>query len=401
MRLNPNPIRFLSIISGLAFLQLLASTSLSADEHDSLAAVTPQFSPGQEYADATRAFQGIPGLERAANGRLWAVWYAGGPKEAGEGPGNYVVVTTSGNDGQTWSGPRLVIDPPGDVRAYDPTLWHDPQGRLWLFWAQSSHWWDGRAGVWAMTTENPCDAEPKWTAPRRLCDGIMMNKPTVTRSGAWLLPVSIWAQKADRRTRPEHRREMPEEVGARVVVSHDQGKTFEYLGKTRAPENIFDEHMIVERKDGSLWMLMRTKFGIAESFSHDGGKSWTPGERSSIPHVNSRFFIRRLPSGNLLLVRHNPPDLKTRSHLMAFVSRDDGKSWTGGLMIDARPGVSYPDGVVDPNGVIRIIYDYQRTRDRQILMATFSEAEILDSTGENRLKTQPVIVNQAGRQVRP
>jgi hypothetical protein len=27
-----------------------------------------------------------------------------------------------------------VIDPSGPVRAYDPCLWHDPRGRLCLFW---------------------------------------------------------------------------------------------------------------------------------------------------------------------------------------------------------------------------------------------------------------------------
>jgi hypothetical protein len=37
--------------------------------------------PGPEYADSLRAFQGIPGIERAANGRLWATWYGGGKGE--------------------------------------------------------------------------------------------------------------------------------------------------------------------------------------------------------------------------------------------------------------------------------------------------------------------------------
>ena len=33
-----------------------------------------------------------------------------------------MVLVTSDDDGQTWSGPRLVIHPPGPVRAYDPCL---------------------------------------------------------------------------------------------------------------------------------------------------------------------------------------------------------------------------------------------------------------------------------------
>ena len=62
-------------------LVLFLTTTLlaAADLHDALATVSPNFSPGPKYADGMRLFQGIPGLERARNGRLWAVWYAGGP----------------------------------------------------------------------------------------------------------------------------------------------------------------------------------------------------------------------------------------------------------------------------------------------------------------------------------
>ncbi len=68
--------------------------------------------------------------------------------------------------------------------------------------------------------------------------------------------------------------------------------------------------------------------------------------------------------------------MKTRSHLCAFLSDDDGATWTGGLLLDERSGVSYPDGVQGPDGVIRIIYDFNRTKDKQILMAAFTEADV-------------------------
>ena len=49
--------------------------------------------PGFEYADENRVWQGIPGIERAANGRLWVTWYSG---DEGEGAmGNYVLVSTA------------------------------------------------------------------------------------------------------------------------------------------------------------------------------------------------------------------------------------------------------------------------------------------------------------------
>ena len=253
--------------------------------------------PGPEYADDTRVFQGIPGLERAPNGRLWALWYAGGPDERGrlssdgEGAGNYVLLVTSADDGHTWSGPRLVIDPPGLVRAYDPCLWRDPLGRLWLFWAQSCGHWDGRAGVWAIVAENAHDAHPAWSAPRRLCDGIMINKPTVLSTGEWLLPAAVWERPAGESTPAPYRHDLGPLRGANVVASSDQGRTWSFRGQARVPERVFDEHAIVERQDGglhacSLWMWVRTAYGIGESTSTDRGRTWTPGRPAQIPHVN-------------------------------------------------------------------------------------------------------------------
>lgn len=372
----------------------LRAVAQDVGEDPALVPPVVNFDPGAKYADETRSFQGIPGIERTPGGKLWAIWYAGDENQPGEGPGNYVVVVTSGDDGNTWSSPYLVIDPEGPVRAYDPTLWVDPRGRLWVFWAQSYEWWDGRSGVWAIVSEDPDSPNPSWSKPRRLCNGIMMNKPTVLSNGDWLLPAAIWGRKAVDAAKP-HAFDLPEENGAMVVASTDEGKTWSFRGKAIVPGRVFDEHMVIELKNGSLWMLVRTNYGIGESVSTDKGKTWSDGRKSGIPHVNARFFIRRLQSGKLLLVTHNPPDGKTRSHLVAHLSDDDGKTWTGGLMIDERPGVSYPDGVQSPDGVIYLIYDYSRTGDKQIFMATFTEDDVLKKGFASPAARQRVLVNQA------
>jgi hypothetical protein len=134
--------------------------------------------------------------------------------------------------------------------------------------------------------------------------------------------------------------------------------------------------MIVERRDGSLWMMVRMQ-GLAETVSTDGGKTWTPVERIAIKHPTSRFFLRRLASGALLLIKHGPLNEKVgREKLTAFVSDDDGKTWTGGLLLDERDDVTYPDGVQGADGIIRIIYDHERTPDGEILMAKFREEDV-------------------------
>lgn len=339
--------------------------------------------PGPEYDAESRAFQGIPSLARAPDGRLWAVWYGG--RTAGEDRNNYVVAVTSGDDGRTWSDEKLAIDPDGDgpVRAFDPQAWVDPTGRLWIFWAQAVGHQGSVAGVWAITTREPDSASPDWSEPRRLTDGIMMGKPLVLSTGEWVLPASRWST----------------EDSARMVVSTDRGRTWQVRGACHVPEDVrnFDEHMIVERRDGSLWMLVRTTYGIGESVSTDRGRTWSPLKPSDIEHPTARFFIRRLNSGKLLLVKHGPIDKRTgRSHLTAYVSEDEGKTWKGGLMLDKRSGVSYPDGVQAEDGTIYIIYDYSRTGAREILMARFTERDVLAGECVSEASELRMLVNKAG-----
>lgn len=396
-----------------------AALLLAEAADPALEAVVLNASPGDRYGPGTRVFQGIPGIARAPGGRLWATWYGGG---GDEGPENYVMLATSGDDGRTWSELSAVIDPPGEVRAYDPTLWIDPAGTLWWFWAQSYRWWDGRSGVWAATAADPGTPKPEWSAPRRLADGIMMNKPTVCSDGSWLFPISIWTQEPDRNTQPDDRRHVPlahlrwraSEVGAHVYRSTDRGASLARIGTVQIPEPQFDEHMIVERRDRSLWLLARNRLGIAESASTDGGRTWSPARQSRIPHVVSRFFIRRLRSGSLLLVKHNPQmdtlwlqgrgsgnAFAQRSHLTAYVSRDDGRTWLGGLLLDERTGVSYPDGDEADDGRIFIIYDRNRKSDREILLAVFTEEDVVARRTSDPRSAMRLLVHRATGKVRP
>lgn len=350
----------------------------------------------EAYADSQRVFQGIPSITLSPGGRLWANWYTGGP---GEGHLNYVLLASSDDRGETWSPPILAIDPdgPGQIRAYDPAMWTDPNGTVWLFWAQGGSWWDGRSGTWAITCDNPDATNPTWSAPRRLFHGIMMCRPTIDAQGRWLFPASIWQVPPN--SIPELRRDLSQLTGANIFVSTDQGKSFSHLGQARTPsaDATFDEHMIVQRRDGSLWMLLRTKYGIGEATSGDGGRTFTPVTPSAIKHTSARFHIQRLNSDSLLLVKHGlKVDTKSgRSHLSAFVSDDDGQTWSGGLLLDEREGVSYPDAVQYADGTIYIVYDYSRTDSKQILMARVDERDIragnLVSTG-SKLR---LLVNQA------
>lgn len=375
---------FFAVASAFALPTIAADALPKAVLDLSLEPPVVNTNPGAEYDAEKRPGNMIIGMDRTPKGRIWAAWVGNG-----DSPNGFFMLATSEDDGATWSKPRLVIDPQdGELngvryerRALVGNLWTDPRGRLWCFFDQSLGYFDGRGGDWFIRCDDPDAAEPVWTKPQRFADGCTLNKPTVLSNGDWLLPVSLWTR--DRIGGPGTDKEAHKDLDAirmaNVFASTDQGKTWTRRGGVAFPGTDFDEHMIVERKDGSLWMLARTKAGISESVSTDKGVTWSEPQPSAIENPSARFFIRRLASGKLLLVKNGPINVRLprRSNLKAFLSADDGKTWSKGLLIDDRAEVSYPDGFQAPNGDIHILYDWNRHTDAEILHVKFTEADIL------------------------
>ncbi len=139
--------------------------------------------------------------------------------------------------------------------------------------------------------------------------------------------------------------------------------------------------------------------------STDAGKTWreedTPFTKSF--NVNTRFFLRKLASGNLLLVANDTP--KGRANMTAMLSADDGRTWPWKLVLDEREFVSYPDGTQPPDGSIYLIYDRGRYLfdAQEILMAKFTEADIKAGTSlgdTSRFKLQVSKLKDEGGGVR-
>ena len=264
-----------------------------------LALVTPKLntSPLPDY-DYDRLDYGMTiGIERTPRGRLWACWVAGG-----DSPKAYFVLATSDDDGETWSKPRLVVDS------------H----------SQNCRW----TGVSSSATCGPtrsvacgCSSISRWTcstvAPecgRPSAIDPDADQPVVVGTS----PHLAWrhAQQAHRAfqrrmdvahlTRPA-RGFGPFEgacsgnwtrIAARMCSCPlTRARLGSGAGECRFPDPDWHEHMIVERKDGTLWMLARTAKGIMQTTSADSGRTWAvPTEPTGIRHPNARFHLRRLAS---------------------------------------------------------------------------------------------------------
>lgn len=327
------------------------------------------------------------GIERTPGGRLWAAWVGGGDNDKA-----YMALATSDDDGVTWTDARAIVDPhdpalPLARRSIVGNLWTDPRGRLWFFFDQAMTFFDGRAGNWASRCDNPDADAPTWSTPTRLWHGCSLNKPIVLSDGTWVLPVSLWERRMIHPPFKDSFHELDPRRGANILVSTDEGATWTWRGGVAFPQHDFDELSVVERRDGTLWMTARTlDLGVWESFSTDAGKNWSAPRESPIRNVNSRHQIRRLQSGRLLLIKHGP-DVHTsttegkiytgRRELTAFLSDDDGLTWRGGLSIDERDRVTYPDVCQSPDGSIYVSYDHERETLGHVLLAKFREEDVL------------------------
>jgi len=326
-------------------------------------------SPDAEHSFTNRQHQGIPSIAASPAGTMWATWY--GSPTPREDEHNYLILSRSVDGGETW-GEFLTCDPDGDGprRAFDPELWLAPDGKLRWFWTD-------RIG----TVNAPPDADQLWMAtldpdtgrileePRVIATGVMMCKPIATKKGEWLLPVAHWGKNPS----------------ACVYVSTDGGRTFAFRGGARLPKErrLYDEHNLVECRDGSLVMYIRSRWSddncLWRSRSADGGRTWSEPELEPAANVSSRAFVCKLASGNWLMVKHHRwrKVASCRCCLNAMISKDEGKTWDGGLVLDSRVGSSYPDGQQLADGSIVVVSDFSRTGDREISFVRFREEDIL------------------------
>lgn len=337
-----------------------------------------------------RIWQLVPGIERTKKGRLFATFYSGA---ASETLGNYCMIVKSDDDGKTWTEPICAAYDGEMNRCFDSALWIDPFDRLWFTWSRGHE-----DGVYGSICENPDSEELCWGEEFYIGDDVMVNKPTVLSTGEWLFPIAMWDIWFYKDTLQQIRPYIDIHIddyftgkgmltGANVYKTCDGGKTFTLIGGCRQIESrSHDEHMIYERQDGVLVMLMRTRYGIGRSYSYDGGVTWTMAEHSDIAGPGARFHVRRLKSGRLLLVNHD--NFKGRNNMTAFLSEDDGVTWPYKLLLDERDEVSYPDMAEGEDGWLYIIYDRERggyktsfeeaeACAREILIAKINESDII------------------------
>ncbi|MGC9318079.1 MAG: sialidase family protein [Armatimonadota bacterium] len=305
-----------------------------------------------------RRWNGIASIERTPGGRLYVVSYTGGPKEPH--PENHVILCWSDDAGESWTEPIIVAERPGTVSCVDPCLWVDPRGRLWL-----QHTVDdvGLKRPLSVRASLRCD-EPDADEPELEDLGVFcpeagtiftLNRATILGDERILVPL-VYCQDP---TEPhQHYFARPQLLGC--AISDDEAETWRLSDRVEAPDSWSNENVIVELRDGRLWMLARSRAGhLWQCHSDDRGETWGEVTASEIPNHSSRFFIGRLASGRLMLVNNPEPG---RDPMEVWLSEDEGQTWPIRAELMRGAVIAYPDAVQDPDGLVHCVVDVDRER---------------------------------------
>ncbi|TDX01389.1 exo-alpha-sialidase [Dinghuibacter silviterrae] len=231
---------------------------------------------------------------------------------------------------------------------WNPVLYQIPGGQLLLFYKVGP-----KVAAWKGFLKTSSDNGVTWSSAIALPDGFLgpiKNKPVLLDGGRLLCPSST------------------EKDGWKVHFEEtdDGGRTWRMIGPL---EGKAIQPSILRYPDGRLQVLCRSQQrAIMESWSTDGGRTWSALTPTDLPNNNSGTDAVTLKDGRQLLVYNHvlPPEGQTkgdRTPLNVAVSRD-GRQWNASLVLEDSKisQYSYPSVIQTPDGMVHIVYTWRRQR---------------------------------------
>lgn len=181
-----------------------------------------------------------------------------------------------------------------------------------------------------------------------------------------------------------------------IYVSDDKGLTWKRSHLLDIGVGSHDhagsiEGSVIERKDGSLYLLLRTESGwLYEATSQDGGLTWGGFQQSGLKSVTCCPQMGRLLDGRIALLWNRPPrarpeDAHSREELSLAFSADECRTWTDPVVIAARYDV--PGGAEPGNRRVSYPYLYEKSP---------GELWITTMQGNLRMRIQVADLSQDG-----
>jgi len=269
------------------------------------------------------------------DGRLFLAYshFYGGSRDESSA---YIAGRFSEDKGKTWSKEDVtVIENEGKQNVMSVTLLRFISGEIGLFYAVKNSSSDCRLYMRTSKDEGKTWSDKILTIPQEGYYVVNNDRVIQHTSGRLLFPADY---------HPFSQGKLGPGISM-CFFSDDKGKTWQ-KSKTelQAPENShsgLQEPGIIELKDGSLMMLMRTDLGCQfRSYSHDRGETWSLAQPTDIISPVSPATVKRIPkTGDLLLIWNDhsgkyPYVSGKRTPLCSAISQDEGKTWKNSKLLE-------------------------------------------------------------------
>jgi sialidase-1 len=244
--------------------------------------------------------------------------------------------------GKTWGPAFTLVENTAKMNVMSVSLLRLQSGELALTYMFKDSHEDCSVLYRRSRDEGKTFSEPVKMTPRKSFWVMNNDRLLQLRSGRLLAP----CQRLDNWPKVRHSL-------TQVLYSDDRGETWKGSELVDIRNNFdgADEPGVVELADGRLLMYFRTDLGaIYQSYSTDGGNSWTSPVAASLAAPVSPSVIKRIPStGDLVIVwNHTLPHRRgghtDRFPLTVAISRDSASTWERiqDIETDVRYTYGYP-----------------------------------------------------------
>lgn len=292
-----------------------------------------------------------PSIVEISPDKLCAVW-KGGP---GKGRSNYEInenvgIWLSRCEEGIWSPPEEIVSCPHTI-CWIPVLCKHPSGKLYLFYRMGDN---PRHVIACMKCS--MDGGLNWTQEEILPAGILgpiKSKPVFDAEGKMICGSSMEMGE------PE---DALKATACWIEMYSDQDKTWSKYGPLEIPGKRFGaiEPTLFYDNQGNLKLLCRDRSRrigemgwIWTTTSYDGGCTWMPLEKISLPNPDSAIETVDLGKGRILLIYNHSHE--TRYPLNVALSIDGGNTWKPFLILEKESG-EFPSAILSSDGLVHVTY---------------------------------------------
>ncbi|OYW72462.1 MAG: hypothetical protein B7Z37_24780 [Verrucomicrobia bacterium 12-59-8] len=262
----------------------------------------------------------------------------------------------STDEGRTWSNSALFAEPAKFSVSNERALLRTKEGVIISAWMNSTERAQPKGWHWGEKGVSWRDFVLPTYSCRSTDDGKTWETP-VKLSDPWCGCIHSMIQMKSGRIVLVGQEIIPQWRHATVMwVSDDLGKSWQRGDMLDYGVGTHDhagslEGTVIERKDGSLYLLLRTEAGFLWQATSRDGLKWEGLQQTKIASVTCCPQMARLSDGRIALLwnappRHDPNSGASRAELSLAFSDDETATWSKPVIVAANYGaggrVSYP-----------------------------------------------------------